>query len=213
MTRFLQMAGLLAATACFALSAPAAAQLGTSRSGMSTSERLENVRAMRALSRFGGCIARTYRNGALAILASEPGSDEEGELFRRYVFGEQTCALYDTTVSLVYMRGVIAEGLLRSGEALPANYRLPAPVLAEVRNLHDAARCYVSGRHDRVQALLATEAGSAEELAAVRALWSEFSDACIPDNFRFRLNASWIRFLLAEAMLRLAPATAPNAGE
>lgn len=213
MRRLLQMAGLLAATACFALSTPAAAQLGTGRSGMSTSERLENVRAMQALARFGGCFARTYRRGALEIVASEPESDSERALFRRHVFGEQACALYDTTASIVYMRGVIAEGLLRSGEGLPANYRLPAPTLAEVRNLHDAARCYVAGRQERVQALLATDAGSAEEVAAVRALWSDFSDACIPDNFRFRLNAPWIRFLLAEAMLRLAPAAAANAGE
>ena len=70
-----------------------------------------------------------------------------------------------------------------------------------------------TGEPERVQALLATDAGSAEEVAAVRALWSDFSDACIPDNFRFRLNAPWIRFLLAEAMLRLAPAAAANVSE
>ena len=52
--------------------------------------------------------------------------------------------------------------------------------------------------------MLATRAGSAEELAATTALWNDFR-TCLPRHFNVRLNAPWIRYLLAEAILRLAP--------
>jgi hypothetical protein len=180
---------------------------------MSTSGELGNVRAFRELSRFGRCYVNMRRNNALALIATAPGSREETEAFNRLVFGEQSCLHGGTRMSLpiVFMRGAIAEGLVKSG-GVPANYWLPAPSVAEVRTLADVARCYTSGRQDQVRALLEIELGTAEETAAVAALWDDFR-GCFPPNFRIRLNAPWIRFLLAEALLRLPPAApAPSGG-
>ena len=184
----------------------ALAQIATGRSGMSTEMRQDNIRAFRDLSRFGRCYANTNRNQALTLIATTPGSTEEEQVFRRLVRGDQHCLYGGTrvTLSVVYFRGVIAEALLRSDEALPESYRLPAPSVAEVRSLDEVARCYASGHRSQVQTLLATEAGSAEEVAAVQSLWEDFR-TCLPAEARVRLNATWIRFLLAEALLRLAP--------
>jgi hypothetical protein len=189
-------------------------QVAPGRSGMSTETRLENVRAFRDLSRFGRCYVDRHRDRALSLIATTPGTPEEEQIFRRLIRGDQYCLHPGTTVNLsvIYFRGVIAEGLLRSDAGVPASHRLPAPTVAEVRSLGDVARCYASGHRVQVQNLLATEAGSPEELAAVQSLWNDFR-SCLPPDARIRLNATWIRFLLAEALLRLAPdAAAPAAG-
>jgi hypothetical protein len=188
-----------------AISVEAQAQGG--RSGMSTADPLRNVNAFRELSAFGACFARSSRSAALDFIATEPNSRQESEIYNRYIGGER----YNchgggsgwTQASLVYWRGVIAEGLLRSG-GVPASHVLPAPALADVRDLDDVARCYAAGHAPQIRELLATPLGSQEEVAAVAALWNDFR-ACMPARFNVRLNAPWIRFLLAEAMLRLAP--------
>ena len=203
--------GLLALVGMAGMTRPALGQIATGRSGMSTEMRLENVRAMRDLIRFGRCYVSMHRNQALSLLATTPGTAEEGEVFRRLVRVEQNCLFPGTmTLSAVYFRGAIAEAFLRSPEGVPASYRLPAPTLAEVRHLGDVARCYASGHRVQAQNLLATEAGSPEELAAVQSIWNDFR-TCLPADARVRLNATWIRFLLAEALLRLDPA-APASG-
>ena len=184
----------------------------TGRSGMSTNEALGNVRAYRELRAFGICFARADRRDALDLIAAAPGSPEEEQVFRRRPFREQeSCGFGGTTFSLsnVYFRGVIAEGLLLSG-GVPESHRLPAPAPSEVRTLYDAGRCYANGHRAQVQALLQTEPGSQPEVAAVAALWNDFR-VCIP-GFRVRLNAPWIRFLLAEGLLRLPPDATPAGG-
>jgi hypothetical protein len=188
-------------------------QLAPGRSGISTADRLENVRAFRELNTFGRCYAATNRNEALSLLATNPGTREEGEVFRTLMRGEQSCLFPGSRMELpvIYFRGVIAEGLLETNTSVPASYRLPAPSVGEVRDLGGVARCYVVGHRAQVQSLLATGAGSPEEVAAVQALWNDFR-ACLPPDARIRLNATWIRFLLAEALLRLAPDAVPAAG-
>ncbi len=196
----------LAALAALSLTAAASAQ-APSRSGMSTSGPLTNVRAFGDLTALGICVARTQRRDALAVIATEPGSPEEDRVMRQSIYGERTTCMFGGTrmsMSSIYARGAIAEGLLRS-DGVPAEYVLPAPAAAEVRDLHGVARCYASGHRNEVRALLQTPAGTPEEVAAVRTIWDDFR-TCMP-NFNVRLNAPWIRFLLAEALLRLAPAT------
>jgi hypothetical protein len=186
-------------------SAGAAAQTAPSQSGISTSGPLTNVRAFGDLTALGICVARTQRRDALAVIATEPGSSEENQVMRQSIYGERTTCMFGGTrmqMSSIYARGTIAEGLLRS-EGVPAEYVLPAPTAGEVRDLHGVARCYAAGHQSQVRALLQTPAGSPEEVAAVRTIWDEFR-TCMP-NFNVRLNAPWIRFLLAEALLRLAP--------
>src|SRR3712207_2669293 len=57
-------------------------------SGHSTSAPLSNVKPFRELRAYGGCYARTNRKAALTLLATVPGSLEEGKAFRRLVYGE-----------------------------------------------------------------------------------------------------------------------------
>jgi len=200
----------LAAVAAFAFSGTASAQLAHGRSGMSSSEQLSNVRAFSDLRHFGRCFAQTERRVALTVIATVPDSPEEREAFDRFVFGERENCLFggtDMAMPILYMRGAIAEGLLHSG-GVPDTYRLSAPTPAEVHNLHDVARCFTAGHRAQVEALLETEAGSRQETAAVAALWNDFR-ACMP-GVSVRLNAPWIRFLLAEALLRTAPDAAAS---
>ena len=201
------------ALAALSLAGAASAQIAGGRSGMSTSDSLTNVRAFGDLRTFGVCYARTQRRNALALIATTPGAPEETEAFRRRVYGERTTCMFggtNMTMSTIYARGAIAEGLLRS-DGVPAEYLLPAPAPAEVRDLSGAGRCYASRHRAEVQALLETQPGSPEEVAAVRALWNDFR-ACLPEGARVRLNAPWIRYLLVEGLLRLAPASANPSG-
>jgi hypothetical protein len=141
------------------------------------------------------------------LIATAPGSAEEKQILRRLVYGEHaTCMFGGTQMSMpdLFARGAVAEGLLRS-EGVPDSYRLPTPSPAEVRDLHGVARCYTSNHRTEVEKLLQTHPGSREEVNAVTSLWNGFK-ACMP-NMNVRLNAPWIRFLLAEALLRIRPNT------
>lgn len=195
-----------AALAALAVSGAASAQLAGGRSGISSGERLEHINAYRELQLLGICFARTQRPAALAVIATTPGSREERQVLDRRFFGERgTCAHGGTNMrmSTVHARGAIAEGLFKSG-GVPPEYRLPAPAPTEVRDLLGAGLCFAASHRAEAQALLETQAGSEEETAAVTALWEDFR-TCIP-GFRIRLNAIWIRYILAEGLLRLAPA-------
>jgi hypothetical protein len=187
--------------------AQAAAQMGTGRSGVSTSTPLSNVKPYKELQSFGDCLARTGRKNALAIVATAPGSREEEKVLKKFVFGEHTsCMPGGTQMQMpdIFARGAVAEGLLRHG-GVPAEYRLPAPAPSAVRDLHGAARCYASGHRGEVEKLLKIDPGTPREVQAVAAIWEGFR-TCMP-NFNVRLNAPWIRYLLAEALLRVEPKT------
>lgn len=186
----------------------AAAQIAPGHSGISTSTPINNARPYRELQTFGACLARTRRRAALALIATEPDSPEETKALRGLVYGEHsTCLLSGTEMSMpnVFARGAVAEGLLRTAGGVPETYRLPSPSPTEVRDLHGAARCYTSSHRTEVEKLLQTSPGTREEVTAVAALW-EGLKTCMP-NLKVRLNAPWIRFLLAEALLRLGPST------
>jgi hypothetical protein len=196
-----------AAIAIVLCSGEAAAQFGTGQSGTSTSTPVSNVRPYKELQAFGTCLARTARNAALAVVATVPGSRDEDKVLKKFVYGERSTCLFGGTemrIPDVFARGVIAEGLLRSG-GVPAEFRLPAPAPSEVRDLHGAARCYASGHRGDVGKLLQTDPGTPQEVKAVAEIWDEFRK-CMP-NLKVRLNAPWIRFLLAEALLRVEPNT------
>ena len=183
----------------------ASAQMGTGQSGMSTSAPLNNMRPYRELNAFGACFARTQRRSALTLIATVPGSAEEDKAFRRLVYGESaTCLMSGTRMAMptVFARGAIAEGLLKA-EGVPNDYRLSVPAQGEARDLHAAARCYTAKHRSEVETLLQTEVGSPQEVAAVAGLWKDVR-ACMP-GFKGRLNAPWIRYVLAEALLRLGP--------
>jgi hypothetical protein len=193
-------------------SSAASAQLGSGHSGHSTAVNKTNVKAFLELQAFGRCFAKTYRSNALAVIATVPGTAEEAKAFDRLVYGDDVGCLFGGTqmvMPIVFARGAIAEGLLMGG-GVPEGYRLASPAAAQVRNLHEGARCYAAGHRTQVQALLATPLGSLEENKAAAAIWPEFR-TCIPGQ-SVRLNAPWIRFLMAEALLRIPPATTASGG-
>jgi hypothetical protein len=187
-------------------------QTGTGRSGLSTSGELGNVKVLGDLAAFGRCFAATERKWSLALLATRPGTSEENEVYRKMTRLDQPCLFGGTQMasSVIYIRGAIAEGLLKEG-GVPPELLLPAPAAAEVASLSEAARCYTAGHRAEVQALLKMKAGTREEVAALGALWPGFK-TCLPKRANVRLNALWIRFLLAEALLRLSPSAAASSG-
>jgi hypothetical protein len=204
---------LLLASALAGLAQPAKGQMAPGQSGTSTSGSLGNVKVLGDLTMFGRCLATTNRKATLKLIATKPGSSEEGKVFKELVRLDQPCLFGGTEMvsSVVYIRGAIAEGLLGSG-GVPADLRLPAPAAAEVTSLSEAARCYTAGHRGEVAALLRMKAGTREEVAAVGALWSGFK-TCLPKRANVRLNALWIRYLLAEALLRLPPPGAATTGD
>jgi hypothetical protein len=101
-----------------------------------------------------------------------------------------------------YIRGVIAEGWLRSGQPLPDSHRLPEATAATVRNLSDAARCYAGPNSNQVWTLLGTRIASPQEEQLVAAAMNEMI-ACLPPGVQVRNDPSVIRFRLTEGLLRL----------
>jgi hypothetical protein len=186
-------------------------QTGGGQSGHSTSGELRNVKVLRDLDTFGRCLASTDRKSSLALIATKPGSKEEDDAFRKFTRLDQVCLFGGTQMygSVIYIRGAIAEGLLEAG-GVPPHLLLPAPSPAQVTSLSEAARCYTAGHRAEVQALMKMNAGTKQEVAAVGALWPGLK-ACLPPRANVRLNALWIRFLLAEALLRLSPTAAAPA--
>ncbi|HZF44595.1 MAG TPA: hypothetical protein VEZ48_14420 [Sphingomonadaceae bacterium] len=182
-------------------------------SGHSTAAPLGNVKPFRELRAFGACYAKSHRKAALLLLATVPDTADEVKAFHRMVYGEDVagtiCLSGGTRMRMptLFARGAIAEGLLLAG-GVPDTHRLSAPGPGQVRDLHGAARCYAAGHRGEVEALLKINPGSPEEVKAVAGLWNDFR-TCMP-GFNVRLNAPWIRFLLAEALLRLPPAPQPG---
>lgn len=201
--RRLVLAFLLATSA-----GTAHAQLGNGQSGSSTTTYIGQDEALEALVWFGRCYGKQYQKQALALMATVPGSNAERALVRKLFRGSSmSCMASDTTVNGVpipYIRGVIAEGLLRAGAPLPASHKVRPLVAANVRSLSDAARCYAPSNRAGVAQLLETRPGSRQEADLVRGMIERFVD-CIPATRGEEYYPTLIRFRLAEALLRLEP--------
>lgn len=186
----------------------AQAQLAGSRSGSSTTRYLGSEETWEEIGQFGTCFARRNREDALALLATRPGSREEVDTYQRVVRPRNTqCRLQvqGARLSVPMVRGIIAEGLYRIGQGVPANLMLPVPAPGSIRNLSDAARCYTASNRDRVRALLAdTRPGSRREAEAIDVMIPEFA-RCVPQGaLNTRFETTQLRFRLAEALLRLS---------
>ena len=211
--RMWRRGALIGATALLTVDA-AIAQIGRGYSGRSDGEieYVDNEEAMRILSAFGNCYAQHSTTRALELIGTDPGSREEAETYRRLFrtqnlncLGEAT----ELTMPVAYVRGAIAEGLLERNTVLPANLVRAAPAPGvEVRKLSEAARCYAVGHGAQIRAMLATPASGERQMAALRPMVDGFFN-CLPASARNRrLDATQLRYVLAEALLRL-PATAP----
>ena len=202
------------AAALLAAAAPASAQIAPGLSGRSTTDVIEdNGEFWRTLVAFGNCYADNNAERAFTLIATEPGSSEERQVFRGlFTRGTNSC-LYGTTlvnVTRAMVRGAIAEGLYRRGTAIPIHLVQP-PLEAGVpaRTLSEAARCYTAAHRSEVEALVAgSRAGSRQELEQLNAMADDFF-ACLPESGRDRsFDPTLIRYRLVEALLRRPPASA-----
>jgi hypothetical protein len=195
---------------------PARAQLPPGYSGhSSTIVTVDNEEALRTLTAFATCYARTNSADGFALLATEPGSVAEAQTYRRMFRSDsQNCLGEGTTLSVpvTFVRGAIAEGLLEREAAVPAELVRAAPAPgAEIRKYTEAARCYAAGHGAEIRAMLASAPGGQRELAALRPLADDFF-RCMPASAQDRrFVATHLRYMLAEALLRLPSATASAA--
>lgn len=201
-------------TLVFGMAAPgASAQIAPGYSGTSGGGvvYMGDEEIWQALRVFGTCYARVNPAHALELIATEPGSEEERNAVRRAIRDPQNCFGYVSRVRAPYatLRGAVAEGLFRRRVAIPAAlHRAPPARGTDSRNMHDSARCVAAAHGDRVRALLATAIGSRAEREAVAAFLSGPLWQCVPAEVgEFDMSPLMARYLLAEALLRLPPAT------
>jgi hypothetical protein len=205
---------ILIAAALAGAWSPTSAQLAPGRSGTSTTSYMSSSEGLRELQFFGDCFARKNKKDALAVLATRPTSREEAAIFAKiFRIDNQLCMSSGTSVDApnTYIRGVIAEGWLRSGQPLPESHLLPPAKAASVRNLSDAARCHAEAVPDQVIALIRTPIGSLEEERLVDAAMDGIK-ACLPPGVQVRNDTSVFRFRLAEGLLRLGRAPSAPVG-
>ena len=207
-------APLLAAAAALAAAGlavqPAPAQIASGYSGRSSTRVMDDGEAWRTLAAFGSCYASRNTAGAAALIATEPGSREEAETYRRLFRREtQGCLGGETELRMPVsmVRGAIAEGYYERGVALPENLAQSVPEAGAVRTLSEAARCYVAGHRAEADALVrGTRPGSRQEHEALVAMAPDFF-RCVPEAARGRsFDPTLIRYRLVEALLRLPAA-------
>jgi hypothetical protein len=209
------LCAILAAAGAVGLAGAGQAQLAPGRSGHSSAYYVGQEEAMREVGLFGRCYAERQRNQALALIATRPSSREEAETYRNLFRRDNQICLpngMSLQAPLAYVRGAIAEGLVKAGTGVPASHLLPAPAVAEVRNLSDVARCHVAGHRSAIRPLLDTKPGSREEYQAVAAQMDGL-EACTPAGVKLQFDSTVIRYRLAEALLRLAPAGTAASGQ
>ncbi|HEX2762894.1 MAG TPA: hypothetical protein VHM92_03475 [Allosphingosinicella sp.] len=206
----------IAALACLGVTAPAAAQLAPGISGSSSVEYMNSAETWRVVRGFGACFAKENPRAGFALIATEPDTKEEAQVFKKLVGGPNQACLTDTSLRLpvAFFRGSIAEALYKKGTPVPAELiQTPPASGAAVRTLGQAALCFVAAHRAEASGLLIqTLPGSKKELAALQAM-SEGFFQCLPVLARNRgFNATQIRYRLAEALLR-TPVQSPRPGE
>jgi hypothetical protein len=211
--------GILSGMAALALgltAGPASAQIAPGYSGTSDGGTvyMGSEEVWQALRVFGSCYARLSTPQALQLLANEPGTQGERDAVRLAIRDPQNCFGYVSRVRAPYsfLRGAVAEGLWKRRIDIPAALRRAAPVRgADSRNIHESARCVAAAHGDQVRALLATPLGSRRERDATAAFVSgPFRQCAPPEAGAFTLAPIMVRYLLAEALLRLpSPYTVP----
>jgi hypothetical protein len=201
--------GFIAGAALLACGLPptARAQLQSGSSGTSSLTTMADSESWRTLTAFGNCYAQRNVPDAFALIGTEPGSQAEAVTFRHLFRRETvTCLGPGTQLSMpiALIRGAIAEGLYQRRVALPESLVLPPlPAGAPIRNLGQAARCYVAGHREQARALIeGTTAGSRRQYEVLGTMVDDFLH-CIPESARgLSFDATFLRYRLAEALLR-----------
>ena len=183
--------------------APAAA-----RRPAETTER-NTPTAIRALHDFARCVARDHwaKREGRGILAMDYRSDASRQALRRFVGERGRCLppYHVLSSNSLLFAGALAEAFLPRTPDLAARvaYDPARPPLQARDEIEMMSLCTVRGAPGLVAALLATEAASAEEAAALRAVAPQLGQ-CLRSGARTRVNPLEIRALLALAAWRLA---------
>ena len=195
------------------------AQVAEERAGTSTEHYIEGQQVLDTVATFGRCYASMNRTSAISLVATRPGTIEEAKVYRQLFSKPYQSCLGDVTqmrVPHTMVRGAIAEGLYHKKIPVPAGLAVAtAPSRDQVKNFSDAALCYANANRNSAQALVdGTKPGSKREFEAVQALAPGLLN-CVPPSKtkRVELDATLIRFRLAEAMWRLGLTPGATAGK
>lgn len=214
MRKPVRVAAAVAIVAAIAFAAPASAQIAPSMSGRSSTRTIDDGESWRTIVGFGNCFARRYPNDVLALLATDPGSAAEDEVFRDVIRRRASVCLSggdQVRMPRWIIRGAALEGLYRQRVEVPAHLMLAAPAPGTAQSLRAAALCYAAGHPDQVRALVDnSRAGSEDEFEALSAMAEDFF-SCFPQSVATGdLDPTVVRYRLIEAALRL-PVAATSA--
>jgi hypothetical protein len=198
------------------LASAASAQISNGASGSSTMAYLSNEESLKEVVGFGECYAKESPEKALRLIATPPASREEALTYKALFRKPYQSCLGDVSrlsADLALIRGAIAQGLYKRKMPMPATLMQPVPTVAQVRNVSDAARCYVASHAEEARRVVAeTKVGSRREHEEVVKLMPDFFK-CVPEGARVQFTATLVRLRLAEALLRTAPSANPPGTE
>lgn len=201
MRRVLFSLVLLAITS---MATPAVAQLATGRSGSSTTSVSNSEQVyLENLWMYGSCFADSRRDDTRALLATSPGSAEEGAVYARLRGAKLFCVgeemYFDAPVQM--LRGAVAEGAYRKmvkHSAAPILRSEPSGPLATT--FSDGMRCYVAGHAAEAHALIyETKPGSGKEERAINAMLADYF-RCLSPRVAVDMSAVEFRYGVAEAL-------------
>jgi hypothetical protein len=163
---------------------------------------------------FAVCVARKY-DGAKVLEMLPNTNDEIDFVWLNSRYGEVNCGPENRRpiVGARFMRGGAAEYMLRDGDldqdvfAMPTNPELEAlsPDTRSAVIFIQIGECAARANPTGVEALLATDVGSAEERAAFASVVPSLG-ACVPAGIDFALPRLLARAYLAEGAYRNAVA-------
>jgi hypothetical protein len=195
---------------------------------------MEQRDATKVMHQFADCISKKMPTKVRALLATMPDSDDQSRLVKSLVGDPSSCLENASKMRLTstLFRGALAEALLKNDPVIVQRTAvlLSSPpsqsfdrLTAALANsepstcLNDEDRATLVGRwvaycsvHENplpIRALLATEAGSAAEAEALRALESTFSH-CLLKGQTLTVDRLTMRALLAEALYNRVAAVA-----
>lgn len=204
--------------------AAASAQYGTPAPRQDIPQNMPSQQAQAApasradVLRAAACVVGRDAAPAEALLATAPFSSDEREKAVRLLRTAERCLRQRQPVltSAPVLRGAVAEALYQARFAQPATARTPAAAAAplalasEFSAREDAAYlttsyglayCAAPQHPEQVRALLATEAGTDAEMAALQALYPSFT-GCVAAGTQLRIDRGGIRAMLAESLYR-----------
>ena len=216
----------LTAIAVAMLAAPSPAMAGqygpmnspppSSAQGDRTLPQTTEPTALAEVYRAAACVVGRDPAAAGEMLATAPYSREERQKATTLLRSAQRCVRERDPIvtSSVMLRGALAEALYEAQFTAPPAARAPAvPVApgridasapetaARIASAMALADCSAGTQPETVRGVLATEVGSAEELAALRGLGPVFS-GCLPQGSSMDADRGTLRALLADSLYR-----------